>query len=299
MSNVPMKNPLEVVFDNADVMEQFQKVLGNNTNGFITTVLNTYNNTDLKKCDPESVMNCALISAALNLSVDPNLGLSYIIPYGGKAQFQIGYKGLIELCHRTGAFLKMNVTNVKEGEFVGIDRMTGEIKFNWIQDNDQRNTLKNIGFLAYIELHGGFSKMLYMTDKECEDHGKRYSKSYNSPKSQWKNGDASEMKLKTVLKSLLNKWAPKSAHLLNMAIAEDQKVYDSKAGSYDDNPNVIDLDEHNRKVERQSQIDYINNENRLDFLPSVESAIVDDDIMDLYKKKLKQLQEQEKNKQNE
>lgn len=297
MSNIIQKNPLELVFDNSDVMVQFQKVLGKNSEAFMTTVINNYNSTDLKKCDPESVKNCALVSAALNLSVDPNLGLSYIIPYGNKAQFQIGYKGLIELGHRSGAFLNMNVTNVKEGEYLGVDRMKGLMDFRWYQDNDKRNELKTIGYLAYIELHGGFSKQLYMTDLECITHGKRYSKAYNNPKSQWQNGDASEMKLKTVLKLLLTKWAPKSANLLNMAIAEDQKIYDANGnGNYDDNPSqAIDLETHNKEVARNQQLHFIETQTDINLLQTVENHIEDEDIMVKYKQKMDQLLKQQSN----
>ena len=248
------------------VTERFQEMLGKNATPFLMSVLNCVQNNDkLSQADPQSVLMASAVAGTLNLPIDPNLGQAYIIPYNVKikepgqpdrweqrAQFQIGYKGLIQLGHRSRQFLGLNVTEVREGEFKGIDRMTGITEFEWIQDNDVREKLPIIGFVSYFKLTNGFEKSLWMTKDQITAHGTKYSKTFKT--GQWQN-DFIGMGKKTVLKLLVDKFAPKSVDM-QKAITNDQGVFDQNGEmKYLDNEANEPLD-----LEKlyQGQLDEIN-----------------------------------------
>ena len=160
--------------------------------------------TNIAACDPAALMKCALNATALNLPLNKNLGYAYIIPYKGVPSFQIGYKGIIQLAIRTGAYRFINATEIREGEIIR-NKITGEITFK--KDNPSG---KVVGYLAFLELMTGFTASLYMTEEEIENHALRFSKmyaadkQYKSAKSKWSDPDARpKMALKTVLKGLL------------------------------------------------------------------------------------------------
>jgi recombination protein RecT len=158
----------------------------------------------LSECNPKDLMMCAMNATALNLPLNKNLGFAYIIPYKGVPSFQIGYKGIIQMAIRTGAYKFLNAVEIREGE-IKRNKITGEIKF----DGDKPEN-KIVGYLAYLELLSGFSASLYMSEDEIEAHAVRFSKMYQSDrqyhtqKSKWSDPDARlKMSLKTVLKNLL------------------------------------------------------------------------------------------------
>lgn len=167
---------------------------------------------NIAMCDPAALMKCALNATALNLPLNKNLGYAYIIPYNTNVNgvkvmtpnFQIGYKGLIQLAIRTGAYRFINATEVCEGE-IKRNKITGEITF--IKDNPDG---KIVGYMAYLELMSGFTASMYMTETQIEAHALRFSKmyaadkQYKTMKSKWSDPDARpKMALKTVLKALL------------------------------------------------------------------------------------------------
>jgi recombination protein RecT len=232
------QRPFKDLIGDPKVKERFQEMLGKNSTSFLMSVLNcVQNNEKLSQAEPQSVLMASAVAGTLNLPIDPNLGQAYIIPYNVKikekgkpdrwemrAQFQIGYKGLIQLGHRSRQFLGLNVTDVREGEFKGIDRMTGKTEFEWIQDNDEREKLPIIGFVSYFKLTNGFEKSWWMTSKQMESHGMKYSKTFKF--GQWQN-DFVGMGKKTALKLLVDKFAPKSVDM-QKAITKDQGVFDSE-----------------------------------------------------------------------
>jgi recombination protein RecT len=132
--------------------------------------------TNYRDVDPNSVIASAMIAATLDLPINPNLGFAYIIPYSKVAQFQMGYKGYIQLALRSGQYKSINATEIHEGELISRNRITGEI----IIDEDQKKSDKIIGYVSYFRLMNGFEKTLYMTVDEVTSHGKKYSKSYTS-----------------------------------------------------------------------------------------------------------------------
>lgn len=194
-------------FLGSDVAKKQMKALLKDKAGYFAMALVQVvdGNEQLQNAEPQSIFNAGIASAILGLPIEKNLGFSYIVPYGNKAQFQIGYKGFIQLALRTGQYKLINSTAIKEGEIKLKNRLTGEIEFNFIEDDDLRDTLKTVGYASYIEFNNGFRNTLYMSAKQVQAHAQKYSKSFGYKKSVWtENFEA--MALKTVLKLNLAKF---------------------------------------------------------------------------------------------
>lgn len=225
-------------FEQDNVKNKFKELLGQKSQGFITSVLQIAMSNDLlAKADPMSIYNAAATAATLDLPLNNNLGFAWIVPYNIKqkdgsyqtvAQFQIGAKGFKQLALRTGQFININSTDVKEGELKLYDRLTGEIEFEWIQDTDARNKAKTIGYVSFFKLLNGFSQTFYMSRSEMEGHGKKYSQTFKKGYGLW-NDDFDSMALKTVTKLNLSKNAPLSIEM-QKAIITDQGIINDDNG---------------------------------------------------------------------
>lgn len=223
------------------VKSRFNEILGKKSAQFMASVTNAVSGSAyLRDCDQQSVLGAAFIAASLDLPIDPNLGRAYIIPYGKKAQFQIGYKGFIELAIRTGQYKDMNSTEVYEDEILEYNPILGKLRFvddfTKCTQREAGQTDKIVGYYAYYELLTGFSKGLYMTKQQIINHAQKYSVAYQKGKkdSPWfTNFD--EMAKKTVIKRLLSKWAVLSVEM-QTAITQDQAVYEDNGNAvYADN----------------------------------------------------------------
>ncbi len=219
------------------VKAKFDDVLGKKAPQFTTSLINVVNsNYQLKKADANSVIASALVAASLDLPVNPSLGYMYIIPYGNTAQPQIGYKGYIQLAQRSGQYKHLNAISVYEGELKSWNPLTEEVEYEPKQDRDTNE--QPIGYLGYMELLNGFSKTVYWTHKQIDDHRKEFSKSggKDTPKGVWKDHyDA--MALKTVLRNLLTKWGPMTVDMQSADMAD--------SGQYDH------LEEERREVQAE------------------------------------------------
>ena len=207
--------------NNDNVKRRFEEILKNKSAGFIASILGLANsNTNIANCDPTSVINSALIAATLDLPISPNLGFAYIIPYGNKAQFQIGYKGFLQLAIRSGKIKNINVTEVYEGELIKSDRFKGIYEF----DESKKTSEKVIGYYAYIQTTTGLEKGEFWSEDKVLEHGKTYSKTFNQTNSLWKTKRI-EMGKKTVLKALISKWTELSIEpQMQTAVIADQSV---------------------------------------------------------------------------
>lgn len=218
-----------------------EKMLGKGAPQFLSSVL-TLANSDpkIRDLDPVKLYNTCLMAAALKLPFNSNLGQAYIIPYKGEPQLQIGWKGFVQLAQRSGLFKTINVSDVREGEIEDYDRLSGDIRFAWIQDDSERRKKKVIGYVAYFKLLNGFEKSLYMTVGDLEAHATKYSQTFKRKSGVWvDNFDA--MAQKTVIKLLLNKFAPLSLDSdLARAIEIDQA---DDEGNYADNKPRVSLTE--------------------------------------------------------
>lgn len=175
----------------------------------------------------------------MNLPINPNLGFAYIIPYKSnktgkyEAQFQMGYKGFIQLAQRSGQFKRINATDVREGELLGVNRLSGELNIEWIEDEKERNTKPVVGYIGYFKLLNGFEKELYMTVEELQSHGKKYSQSFKRGYGLWAD-EFDTMAKKTVLKLLISKYGALTTNLQE-AILADQSAVGEDGYNYIDN----------------------------------------------------------------
>lgn len=206
-------NKLKQILNAESVQEQIKNAMQENSGAFVASLIDLYaSDTYLQKCNPSLVVMEALKAATLKLPINKQLGFAYIVPYkrGGAPipQFQIGYKGYIQLAMRTGQYRFLNAGAVYEGCKVERNILTGEIKIA-----GEPTSEKPIGYFAYLELLNGFSKTVYMTHDEVHAHAQKYSKSYNEPKGTWKTNPET-MSIKTVLRLLLSKYAILSTEMI-------------------------------------------------------------------------------------
>ena len=266
---------------NVDMQNYLATVLGSRKEQFINNLLAVVgNDVKLQACTPTSLIYAATKATALGLPLDTNLGFAYIIPYKNtkkvkelqliaqksgaqpveqevtvsvkvqEAQFQIGWKGFVQLAQRTGSFEFINAGPVYDGELLGIDKKSGEPNLDGRKASDTV-----IGYFAYFKLLNGFQKTLYMPVDEVRKHATKYSQTFSSSldyirnSSKWTT-DFEAMATKTVIKQLLSKYAPLSTDAqtvaqLKEAIRADQGVIDDQG-----NPDYVDgtTDEHQAEV---------------------------------------------------
>jgi recombination protein RecT len=223
-NNLPaLKNALNT----EGVQKKFQELLGKKSAGFITSITTVVQNNDLlKKADVNSIILAAAQAASLDLPINPNLGFASIIPFNDKksgtcvAQFQIQRDGWVDLCLRTGQFEYISNEIVYEGELVEKNRFTDTYVF----DETKRTSDKVIGYMASFKLVNGYKKTVYWTVEECKMHGLQYSQTFKKGYGLWKD-NFNAMSLKTVLKHLLKKFAPKSIESISQAIESDQASF--------------------------------------------------------------------------
>jgi recombination protein RecT len=245
------------------------------------------------------------VAASLKLPITPSLGFAYILPYNcksgntwvKKAQFQLGYKGLIQLAARSGEIVKLNVTDVREGEIANYDRLSGDIDFNWGNDA-QRNELKITGYVAYMKLKNGFDKFHFMTVADIQAHAGKYSQSYKKGYGVWKD-EFDAMASKTVLKLLLSKYAPMTPTLAR-AVEADQGVIEGEKITYPDNQK-LSAPEQAAQIEQERIVKHIEEAKTLEELEKCQLAInpeTDGDLFEQYmcKKELLEKKDQKENK---
>jgi recombination protein RecT len=237
-----------------EVKKRFEEIMGQKAGGFIASITSLVSSsTNFDGTDANTVISSAIVAATLDLPINPNLGFAWIIPYNDRkrgakvAQFQIGYKGFIQLAMRSSHYKTINVAEVYEGDIKRIDRFTGMIEFN---DNQQPDTSKPpVGYVAYFRLLNGFEKYWYLTKDDILTHAKRFSKTYNKKEDkffgQWEE-DFDGMAKKTTLKLLLSKYGILSVQL-QQAMQADQAVAKEGEGSeleyeYPDAPDNADID---------------------------------------------------------
>ena len=237
----PQGNPIKLYFEREGVRQKFEELMGKRSVGFVTSLLSVVNNNSyLKTAKPETVYMSAMMAATLDLPINPNLGFAYIIPYGDSAQFQMGYKGFIQLALRSGQFKTISSTKVYEGQIVEENPLTGYV-FDW----SKKTSDTVVGYAAYFSLINGFEKTFYMTAAQVNEHGKKFSKTYNNAGGLWKK-DFESMALKTVLKLLLSKYAPLSVEMQKAVIADQAIIKDAET------MDVEYVDEGNSKPDHDS-----------------------------------------------
>lgn len=254
------KNGLTAYLTQDAVKNQINKVVGGkNGTRFVSSIVSAVQTTPaLQECTNNSILNAALLGEALNLSPSPQLGQFYMVPFKNKkkgmveAQFQLGYKGYIQLATRSGYYKKLNVLPVKEGELVSYDPLNEEIEVELIEDGILREETPTAGYYAMFEYENGFRKTMYWSKKKMQAHADKYSAAFDLktaelieagkiPESEmWKYSsfwykDFDGMAMKTMLRQLISKWGIMSIDLQN-AIDKDMAVIsDNGTPDYVDN----------------------------------------------------------------
>ncbi len=243
---------------NLDIIERFKNMLGDNAASFMSSIVSLVSSSDkFNNVDPNTIMQAAFQAANMNLPVNQNLGFAYIIPYGNTAQFQMGYKGFIQLALRTGQYKTINATEIYEGELITNNRITGEI----VIDPEEKSSEKIVGYSSYFKLINGFEKHLYMTVEELEAHGKKYSKSYDKSNGLWKK-DPHKMMLKTLLKLLLSKYGILSVDMQRAMESDQAAITEDEEGQikydYVDNPETEEVEEVKNGATKEDLLARIN-----------------------------------------
>lgn len=242
-----------------NIKNRFQEVLGQKAPQFMASITNVVSGSaQLKQCSANSIIGAAFVAATYDLPIDSNLGFAAIVPYNEsvynpqtkewdkipKAQFQMMYKGFIQLAIRSGYYERMNYAVVYEDELKSYNPITGEIEFvddfTECSQRDAGDETHVAGYYAWFRLKTGYSQELYMSKKAVDNHARKYSQSYRydlnkgKKSSKWTT-DFEAMALKTVIKLLLSKWGILSVDM-QRAIQDDQKTYDENGeGTYGDN----------------------------------------------------------------
>ena len=220
-------------FNSPVVLEKLKSVVNGRETQFVTSLLSIVNNnSNLAKASNTSVLNAAMKAATLDLPIDPNLGFAYIVPYGSEAQFQLGYKGLIQLAQRSGQIVKLNAGEIYASQFKGYNPLTEDLEVD-MQALPKANEAV-AGYFAYMRLSNGFEKTLFWTKDRVLAHGKKYSRSFSGKSSPWQT-DFDAMARKTVLKQLLSTYAPLSIEM-QQAIIDDNVDSNVQNGAKDVTP---------------------------------------------------------------
>lgn len=217
---------------------------------FITNITSTVsNNPELQKCDYGTIVNAALLAESLSLSLSPTLGHAYLVPFNDNknnrkvAQFQLGYKGYIQLAIRSGQYRRLNVVCIKQGELINFNPLTEEITLKMIEDEAIRESTPTVGYYAMLEYLNGFEKAIYWSKEKMETHALTYSKGYKAKKGYtfWeKNFDG--MACKTMLRQLISKWGIMSIETQGAIIEAMEK--DMTVIGDDGRPQYVDSPEY-------------------------------------------------------
>lgn len=227
MSNEIQSKPQKMTFSAAIASTAYQRAIKNairdekKADRFIASITSAVSiNPALQDCDPATVLSGALLGESLGLSPSPQLGQYYLVPYNNTkkgipdAQFQLGYKGYIQLALRSGYYKTLNVFSIKEGELKKWNPITEELEINMIEDEELRDNTKSTGYVATFTYMNGFTKTLYWSRQKMEHHALRYSKGYSAKKGYtfWEK-DFDSMAYKTMLRQLISKWGIMSIDL--------------------------------------------------------------------------------------
>lgn len=247
---------LKSILSSDSIKNRFSELLGKKAPGFISSIINvSQSNKLLAKADPKSIISSAVVAASLDLPIDKNLGFAWIVPYGSQAQFQMGYKGFIQLALRTGQYHKLNVIEVHGNQFKSFNRMTEELDCDFSVEGN--GTI--VGYVCYFRLVNGFEKTVYWTIDKVKLHGKRYSKSFNS--GPWTT-DFDEMAKKTVLKNTLSKWGIMSiemqkATISDQAVINYEETEEGETVEYIDNYTDAEIIKEDEKEKSDGKVNKI------------------------------------------
>lgn len=230
---VATQNPIKQFFEAPSVKAKFQELLGKRSTQFVTSVLQIVSsNTHLQKANPQSIYMAAVTAATLDLPINNNLAFAYIVPYKGDAQFQMAWRGFVQLAQRSGQYQRINVVDVYANQFISYNELTEELQADFTKDGAG----EIVGYAAYFRLNNGFEKLVYWSKAKALAHGKKYSKMFTS--GVW-NTDPDAMARKTVLKNTLSKWGILSVEMRTAMLADQAVITEDGQYKYVDNEDEV------------------------------------------------------------
>lgn len=292
LTNRKPKMGITAFLNQDSVKNQLTQAVGKNSMRFVSSVVSAVTvNPALQECTNQSILSAALLGESLNLSPSPQLGQYYMVPYDNKkegtkvAQFQMGYKGYIQLAIRSGQYKKLNVLAIKEGELVKYDPLLEEIEVKLIEDEEERENAKTIGYYAMFEYINGFRKSLYWSKKKMLEHADRYSQAFskdarkkkvngewiqlvsyeNFEAGKYNKGDEwlyssfwyknfDGMAYKTMLRQIISKWGVMSIDMVNAIDADMAVIHEDGTKDYVENqPDEEDIIEQPQEVQQETQ----------------------------------------------
>lgn len=220
--------------------------LGNPTKAarFVTAITSAVTtNPALSECEAATIVSAGLLGESLNLSPSPQLGQYYLVPFKDSknsrtvAQFQLGYKGYIQLAIRSGQYKKLNVLPIKQGELISFNPLEEEIEVQLIEDEAERENAPTIGYYAMFEYTNGFKKAMYWSKAKMESHAEKYSAGYKAKKGYtfWEK-DFDAMACKTMLRQIISKWGIMSIDMQKAIESDTAVIHEDGAVDYIDAP---------------------------------------------------------------
>lgn len=254
------RNTLKNLLAAPATAKRIEEIVGKNAASFCASIIQIQTSNDyLAKVNPQTILTAAVTAATLNLPINNALGFAYIVPYKGQAQFQLGYKGLIQLAIRSGQVKHIGASEIYACQIVKLDKLTVN-QFDFSKEPAQGE--KPVGYAAHLELTNGYTVSAYMTVAEIQAHAAKFSQTYNKGSGVWyEHFDA--MALKTVMKKLLAKYAPLSIEMQN-AIVADQAV-------------IREIPPDDNIINHAEIIDYVDNEQNGETVSNA-GAVVEDDL---------------------
>ena len=240
------------------VKDQINSIVGGKDGTrFVTAIVSAVNaNPALQECTNPSILSAALLGHSLMLSPSPQLGQYYMVPFndnkkGAKvAQFQLCYKGYIQLALRSGQDKKLNVLAIKEGELIRFDPLNEEIEVNLIENEVAREKAPTIGYYAMFEYTNGFRKAMYWSREKMESHAEKYSQGYKAKKgfTFWEK-DFDAMAYKTMLRQLISKWGVMSIEMQSALDSDMAVINEDGTKTYVENDDDIVAESEAKVVE--------------------------------------------------
>ena len=263
VQNKSINQIMSAMLEKEGIKKRFDELLGKRSAQFVSSIVSLVNaDSNMQQAfyeSPMSVIQAGLKAATFDLPVDQNLGYAYIVPFRNKgkmtANFILGWKGMHQLAIRTGAYKTINVVDIREGELKSYNRLTEDIDIDFIDDEDERESKKVIGYVGYYRLVNGAEKTIYMSVKQIENHEKKYRKGEYKGKG-WR-GDWDAMARKTVYRKLIGKWGVMSIEYQNSK--DGQNLADQMKEEFIDNdyaPDaiVVDVSEETGEVTPNDQV---------------------------------------------
>lgn len=263
VQNKSINQMMNAMLDKEGIRKRFDDILGKRSAQFVSSIVSLVNaDSNMQQAfyeSPMSVIQAGLKAATFDLPVDQNLGYAYIVPFRNKgkmtANFILGWKGMHQLAIRTGAYKTINVVDIREGELKSYNRLTEDIDIDFIDDEDERESRKVIGYVGYYRLVNGAEKTIYMSVKQIENHEKKYRKGEYQGKG-WRD-DWDAMARKTVYRKLIGKWGVMSIEYQNSKDGQnlaDQMKEEFIDNDYEQDAIVVDVSEETGEVTQNEQI---------------------------------------------